>query len=182
MRVDVSSIKDVKGASAEVSLQGSIPPIPGPHGDMQTQGPVDVEGRVTNTGEFLVFEGKASAVLKAICDRCLAEFTMPVSAPVEAFFRKPSAGSRENGPGEDEIHTFQGDHIDLAGPVVESLALEIPIRVVCSEDCKGLCPVCGTNLNREQCGCKVEAIDPRLSVLADLLKGRAEDQERKRTR
>lgn len=178
MRVDVSSIKDVKGASIEVSLESGIRSVPGPHGDIRTQGPVAVDGKVTNTGEFLVFDGKASAVLRAVCDRCLADFEMSVSAPVEACFRKTSAASREAGPEEDEIYTFQGDYIDLTGPVVESLALEIPIQVVCDEDCKGLCPVCGTNLNLEQCGCKVDNIDPRLVVLADLLKGTAGDQER----
>jgi len=63
-------------------------------------------------------------------------------------------------------------HIDLSPLVREYMLLDIPIKPLCSTDCKGLCPVCGENLNETQCGHTTESIDPRLAVLKSLLENK----------
>ena len=64
-----------------------------------------------------------------------------------------------------EFSLYDGDQIDLAPLVAEQLILALPSRALCREDCQGLCPSCGTNLNLHQCGCAQQARDPRLAVL-----------------
>jgi uncharacterized protein len=69
----------------------------------------------------------------------------------------------------EEPLPFVGQTIDLTAPAWGALVLELPMKPVCSERCRGLCPVCGTDLNRETCTCRVEEVDPRLSPLKRLL-------------
>jgi len=83
---------------------------------------------------------------------------------------EPDAGTS----GAEELPALTGEEIDLSGLVWEALALELPMKPVCSDECRGLCPVCGGNLNENDCGCRAEETDPRLLPLKKLL----EAQER----
>ncbi len=71
---------------------------------------------------------------------------------------------------EADLAYYTGDEIDIADLVRESLILAEPLKSVCSETCRGLCPHCGINLNTAQCDCQGKLIDPRLAVLQKLLK------------
>ena len=71
---------------------------------------------------------------------------------------------------DEEIETFSGDSIDLTSTVFRNILAAMPMKVVCSDDCKGLCPVCGQNLNVKDCGCDTTYIDPRFESLRSLLK------------
>jgi uncharacterized protein len=86
------------------------------------------------------------------------------------------APAAEDGEGgcllPEEPIPFSGDDLDLTAPVRESLLLELPMKPVCREDCVGLCPVCGANLNLERCGCRAETADPRLVSLKRLLEAK----------
>ncbi|HCW51444.1 MAG TPA: hypothetical protein DGR79_05190 [Clostridiales bacterium] len=75
----------------------------------------------------------------------------------------------DGGEVPEEPLPFVGQVIDLTAPAWGALVLELPMKPVCSERCRGLCPVCGTDLNRESCTCRVEEVDPRLSPLKKLL-------------
>ncbi|MDD2499121.1 MAG: DUF177 domain-containing protein, partial [Desulfitobacteriaceae bacterium] len=75
---------------------------------------------------------------------------------------------------EEEIYFYEGDKIDILPQVLQTILLELPMKVLCREDCKGLCPVCGTNLNIKECRCERESIDPRLAALKNLLNDRTE--------
>ncbi len=77
--------------------------------------------------------------------------------------------SPEDAATDEEPLPFSGDTIDLAGPVWESLLLELPMKPVCDERCPGLCPVCGAKHGETTCGCRVETADPRLMSLKTLL-------------
>ena len=70
-------------------------------------------------------------------------------------------------PEELEISYYQGDFIDLAPIICEQIILQIPIKVLCSEECKGLCPQCGANLNTSSCNCHLNFVDNRMAVLKD---------------
>jgi uncharacterized protein len=109
-------------------------------------------------------EGTASGKLVLSCCRCLERFTYDFQAPVDEKYSLAKDG------GDEEISLVTGDFIDIAPAVLNSIYLALPMKAVCGEGCQGLCPVCGVNLNKGSCVCAVEDIDPRLSVLKELLK------------
>jgi len=102
----------------------------------------------------------------------LNEVTIRAEIPFDLFYT-PADAARDQG-GERELFerdldfaVYENDQIDLDEMVLEQLELSLPSRVLCREDCRGLCPQCGADLNVEQCQCKPQ-IDPRWRALADL--------------
>jgi uncharacterized protein len=125
-------------------------------------GDIVVGGRITNTGEGLLAQGSASARFKDVCARCLREVTGRVKVDFsEEFFPGPVRAG-------EEVYVYKGDFIDLKDLLAELLLAEKPFRTLCSENCKGLCPVCGANLNVRPCGCAFSSVDPRLAVLKNI--------------
>lgn len=106
-------------------------------------------------------EQRARAVLT--CSRCLSPFEKTLSGQWTQVFT-----NRADRAEEGEICFVEGDHIDLTPYVREAVLLEIPYAPVCREECRGLCPECGADRNRETCSCRTERIDPRLAVLKEL--------------
>lgn|SRR5512134_2802705 len=133
--------------------------------DLALDGPVRVTGRLQSTGEGRYFwHGGLRTVVAAHCRRCLRPVTVPVEADVGALF------SRDADALEDpDAYALAPEArvIDLRPAIREELILAAPRYVVCRDDCRGLCPRCGQDLNVGPCGCAPEA-DPRWSALASL--------------
>ncbi len=131
------------------------------------QNPVVVTGEVRNTAGMLTLTFEASTVLKSICDRCLAAFDQPKSIQREYLL------STE--PTEDD-GVISLDHLslDMAELSRTEFILAMDTKTLCSEDCKGICPGCGVNLNQGKCVCKKTG-DPRLAALSELLKNMDDD-------
>ncbi len=120
--------------------------------------------RLTNAGDRLLAEGRVKGEVRLECSRCLTEYCANFSVDLkESFCHK---GQCE---GEEDVLEFVGDKIDIAAAINQSLHLWVPIKNLCSEDCRGLCSKCGVNLNEASCDCTKEGIDPRLAVLKDYL-------------
>ncbi|MDR2940389.1 MAG: DUF177 domain-containing protein [Clostridiales bacterium] len=107
---------------------------------------IDLSGTITNLGDFYLFEGEAKAILEFACDLCLEPVNYLLSFPVVERYSET-----ENE--EEEVWGMLGKSIDLGGAVKMNLLLNLPIRRACSENCSGLCPVCGQNLNKGACNC-----------------------------
>jgi uncharacterized protein len=135
-------------------------------------GPIQVSGRVELEGENLRLTGHVRAELSTLCTRC----GEPISYPLAGDFRLLLLKSRgEKAPAELELTPqdldrgyYDGVMVDLAPFFQEEVALQVPVQTLCREDCKGLCPHCGANLNTESCACGQEPGDPRLAVLRGL--------------
>jgi uncharacterized protein len=113
----------------------------------------------------LLVQGTVESQLALECVRCLEPFILPVVLEVEETFRLPGAGL-----GPDASYAVGDDGwLDLAPLLREQAWVVIPMKPLCSPDCKGLCPQCGTNRNLEPCTCDDARIDPRLALLKDLL-------------
>ena len=125
-------------------------------------GPVRVAGRVQATGEGRYYwHGSVRAAVRAECRRCLAPVTVPLAAEIGALF------SRDVEALDDpDVYPVPRDatRVDLRPAVREELLLAAPRYVVCREDCRGLCPRCGADLNAGPCGCG-PAVDPRWQTL-----------------
>lgn len=117
--------------------------------------------------------GTVKTTLELPCSRCLEPFTWPVDASFDLRYQPHSentADDHEVEIEEDDLSTafYENDEIDLGQLMREQFLLSLPMKPLCSDDCHGLCPVCGTNLNRSTCDCKREWDDPRFAALREL--------------
>ena len=127
---------------------------------------VDAAGMVRNTAGVLMMTGEIHTCIHGVCDRCASDFDADVEFPIDAVLVKEFA-NEEN---EDEwVFPLEGDAADLEDIVRTVFVLNMDSRLLCSEDCKGVCGGCGKNLNHESCVCQKQ-IDPRLAALQQLLK------------
>jgi uncharacterized protein len=140
--------------------------------DFELTEPPLVTGRVDRAGLDMRLRGGVEAKLAACCDRCLNEVTIPIELPFDLLYAPADPGAGHGG--EHELHdrdldfaVYENDEINLDELVLEQLELGLPSRVLCRDECRGLCPQCGADLNVEQCECKPQ-IDPRWQALADL--------------
>ena len=121
--------------------------------------PVAVTGQVRNMAGALLLEGTAATTLHLTCDRCGRPFARKKTVPLETLL----ATELSDEASDDEIV-----QVDLDEVATTAFVLAMDSKNLCSEDCKGICPGCGADLNVEPCQCKPE-LDPRLAVLAQLL-------------
>lgn len=116
--------------------------------------------------------GRVNTTLELPCSRCLEPFTMPVDQTFDLRYQPhgQNTGEGEREIEEDDLSTafYENDEIDLGQLMREQFYLALPMKPLCAEGCKGLCPVCGKNLNRETCDCNRTWDDPRMAALREL--------------
>jgi uncharacterized protein len=125
--------------------------------------PVVVDGRVMNRAGVLHCELQAETTLHSVCARCATEFEDPQTVEYSCVLVE----EKQDEDNED-IVVLDKDEVDLADLARTAFILDMDTTPLCSEDCQGLCPGCGVNLNEEACCCKKQ-VDPRLAALAKLL-------------
>jgi uncharacterized protein len=128
---------------------------------------IQVIGELINNGRVLAVKGLISATAKYQCSCCLEDFTVAMEIPFGDNYQQTNDEILDS---EADLTYYTGDEIDLTDLLRESLILAEPIKCVCTENCRGLCPHCGINLNTAECDCQSKLIDPRLAVLQQLLK------------
>jgi DUF177 domain-containing protein len=124
--------------------------------------------------------GRVATGLEVTCSRCLEPFRLPVEAGFDLMYvpQKENAGDGEIEVEEDDLSTafFRDDTIDLGAMMREQFLLALPMKPLCGEGCRGLCPACGTNWNTGACTCSRRWTDPRLEGLQAFSTG---DDDRK---
>jgi uncharacterized protein len=117
-------------------------------------------------------QGKLTTSLETNCARCLEPLTQPVTREFDLLYRPQGADAGRDEmsvtDAEAEISYYEGEGLLLDDVVREQVLLAVPLKVTCREDCKGLCPHCGKNLNEEQCGCEVTLEEPRWAALKEI--------------
>ena len=163
MLLDLGEALKRQGESRPFSLVGTLPDtllVGGVH----LAGPVKVTGSVTAMEHRLAVAGEISARVKAPCALCLQEAAADIRCDFsQLLVRSGYAGQDAESHEEDETQDaveFEGTTCDLTASVVETLNLHIPMRLLCREDCKGLCPQCGKNLNEGPCLCGSDGDSP----------------------
>jgi uncharacterized protein len=125
-----------------------------------------------NSGGEVRIEGRFSAVMETDCDRCLAMASLPLDKSFDLFYRPPPIIAEDEvkiDEGEAEIGFYEGLGLELADVIKEQILLATPMQRVCSEDCKGMCPVCGADRNQVVCDCHEQPADDRWKALKDLV-------------
>jgi uncharacterized protein len=136
--------------------------------------PVEVSADLRKDAQKVRLVGRVTTTLELDCSRCLEAYTVPIDAKFDVLFLPAGANT---GDGEQEVAEedlgvsfYKDDTIDLGEVLREQFYLALPMKPLCREDCRGLCPVCGRNRNRETCDCQTEWVDPRLDALRQLKK------------
>lgn len=126
--------------------------------------PVCLSGKVFNRAGIVSLSYTATATLHTACDRCATLLDLPVALSFVHVLVK-----QVNDDSNDELIVVPNLVLDLDELASSDMILELPSKVLCKEDCKGLCQKCGCNLNEQSCSCTRKQVDPRLEILSKLL-------------
>lgn len=164
MLLGLSKIIDCPGASVDFSVSVDLRDLQ--YGtSFPVSEPVAASGTVRNTAGVLVMTGNISTTIHGVCDRCANDFDRDVEIPIDVVL-VTELSNEEN---EDEwVFPLEGDSADLEEIVRTVFVLNMDSKLLCKDDCKGLCCRCGKNLNDGPCGCQKE-LDPRFAALRQLL-------------
>jgi uncharacterized protein len=137
--------------------------------------PVRIEGTLSVAGDNLVLQATVATEAAFECSRCLTVFTQELVGQIAVLYEKKAdllTGSAAEELASDDVEILPVDAkaIDLTHRAEEALHLAMPMKPLCREDCRGLCPTCGMDLNKGACGCRVEQADPRWQALKNLIK------------
>ena len=135
--------------------------------------PAEVSGNVRQRGNRTHVSGRVTTRVQAECDRCLKSIELPIDSyfkleyvTAEDYRAQQAVELTE----EDlDLSVFDGEAIDIDELVKEEVLLAVPDHVLCEDSCKGICPVCGANMNSVDCGCEAREIDPRWAGLKKLV-------------
>lgn len=140
--------------------------------DVSISSPVKAQLAVSRTAGEVLITGNLSVELERQCSRCLKDVRQYLVLPVSVVYH-PAAemGSEKHGLRDDELDMgfYTGEDLDLQELITEQIMLSVEMKPLCSEDCRGLCPKCGIDLNLGACTCVQKELDPRLEVLKKLL-------------
>ena len=161
MRLNLSKIIEMPGGSVPFACELETDNLDFPSVRAYRTKP-HAEGRVFNEAGILRLTGTLTADMLCICDRCGEEFESLKETPLDATIVE------ENPEDDPALFTLEGNEIDLDEILSTCFILDMETKFLCREDCKGLCPQCGKNLNLGPCGCR-KARDPRFAVLEQLL-------------
>jgi uncharacterized protein len=165
MRVNVSDIIKTEGEGIDIEFIGDLPELQGFDTSVEFKPSFKFSGRIVNLGGLLKLSGNLHFEYSASCRRCLKFVDMTADIEVEESFVEISKSD------DVDAYTFEGNVVDIDKPLMDNIILALPMKVICSEDCKGLCEKCGTNLNIKNCNCdEREIVDPRMEILKDYFK------------
>lgn len=162
MRLNLSPILREPGGRIPFSFRLDLSELSF-NGEHPISYPLEVSGEVRNAAGALMLTAQAETTLELTCDRCARSFSRNKTLAIDTLV----AASLEDEENTD-IVLLDGNVLDLEEAVTTAFILDMDTKNLCSEDCKGLCPRCGANLNDGPCGCKPEQ-DPRLAALTQLL-------------
>jgi uncharacterized protein len=174
-------IDEIAGEAKELSFSESAEETnrileKGPLTEFRVEEPIGVTVSYYRAGTELFFQGGLHASTTAVCARCAEEFAAPSDRDFRFVLAPKAVGFDDEKDLRDEdleFSLYDGDQIDLSPLIREQFLLSLPTRPLCREDCRGLCPKCGVNLNHTQCDCSLEVGHPGLAALRNLKVGRS---------
>jgi uncharacterized protein len=169
MRIELENLEGGKGDFAHVYQPDELNPV---DERIRLTAPASVKGNVRLSGNEVFVNGYIDTRAQVECDRCLEQIELPVSTD---FALEYITGSEYESSDvaeltEDEmlVSVFDGHAIDVDEIVKEQIVLAVPTRMLCRDDCKGICPECGIDKNTGECQCVTDDIDPRWAALKNL--------------
>lgn len=176
MRIDIASLKRDKKDQIDLNFTVNLDTIDYYGDQIEIPSPITVKGKLYVMEDRIYISCRIEAKLLMNCSRCLqpTEYLLKENVDAELV---PEGYQEEDEDALEDLIFYQQGVVDLDEVVKESIFMNIPYQMLCSEDCKGLCAQCGQNLNLGQCHCSEEktveeeaAIDPRMAKLKELFK------------
>lgn len=161
MRIDITGIAGVNGAYSEISTDIPTKELGGIYG-IELSETVHADLKIEYMEGTISVKGRVKGSYKAQCSRCLADTGDVFDIMIDEIFVHLSADTNNT-----ENYMFDAGYIDLTIPLIDNILLSFPGVVLCGNDCKGLCQICGVNLNETQCSCENHDIDIRMDKLKD---------------
>ena len=162
MKINIASVLRNDGASKDFSGEVTLGKVEFMGSTLDFEKPLSVVGKVLNIGGTLEISARITGGYVTECSRC--------GRPVEEDFSADLFESMDDDFSDidEECIIVQGNVIDISGSIEACIFGNIPMRSLCSEDCKGLCPMCGINLNEKECNCDTTVYDPRFAIFRNL--------------
>jgi len=169
MRIELENLEGGKGEFARVYQPEDLNPV---DERVSLVAPVAVDGKVQLSGNEVLVNGHLETRAQVECDRCLKPVELPVNADFTLEYISgsdyESSQTAELTEAELTVSVFDGEAIDVDEIVKEQVLLAVPTRMLCREDCKGICPEYGTDRNTGDCNCVTTDIDPSWAALKNL--------------
>ena len=169
--LDLSQMREARERVDRTIAASALPT--GDQTGFAVQAPVRLAFDIFKDGKQFHLVGHVQSTLTLTCGRCLEEMALPVDVPFDLLYlpHQENVGEGEVEVEDDDLTTayYRNDQIDLGQLVVEQFLLALPMKPLCRESCRGLCPECGTNLNTATCSCVHTWTDPRLEGLKPLV-------------
>ncbi|NLP14729.1 MAG: DUF177 domain-containing protein [Clostridium sp.] len=164
MKIDITSILKNDGASLDIEHNEPLESNNFVAGDFIFDRPISFKGRMVNAGGVIKLDGRLTVEYSTNCSRCLKDIESMVNIDIQEDF------VGENSDKTDEQYTYQGKYVDLEKVIKDNIILNLPVRQICDDECRGFCPKCGVDLNSSKCECHSDETDPRLEALKDFFK------------
>lgn len=159
MKVDIADITRVNGASIKLEFEEAAP-VSEPVEGYELNAPVSFNGTLTNINGMLELDGRLATSYRTVCYRCLEAIEGRLDIRVKEGFVNGKLDADEI-----DAYVFEGKFLDTAKVFEDNIVLNLPMKQVCTGDCKGLCHICGVNLNEASCNCGKDSINPQMEAL-----------------
>jgi len=160
-------IAQIPPTGTEIRIQTKFPE-PGADQTRFFVRPIDVQCRITVLGQEYWIELLAETDGEFECDRCCAAFTRRIRGQVKTLYTREKVKSGALDRSDIRVIPAGANELNLSADLIDILLLALPAKILCREDCAGLCPVCGADLNSTSCGCGGREPDPRWDALQKL--------------
>lgn len=166
MTIDLSGIMKDYGARIVVSGDIFMEDVSFLGEQFSFKTPLLIDGSITNNTKSFELKAAVTGTMTVHCARCNKPLEVPVDFKIaEILAREDGTVSRD-----EDVVLFSGTEVDIGEIVLNQFLTSVSGKYLCKEDCKGLCPHCGADLNDGDCDCQKEEIDPRWAALAEIMK------------
>ena len=178
MRLELKDIKDGGLQQNQSFVAAEFPLV----SDLKQDGveivaPIQFQLRIQKSGQLVEVDGRLETVVSLSCGRCLQAYETPLASEFALTFTPYVESEQEADTEEAEVELdtdelglvyYKDDYLDLLQPLQDQLIMALPISPVCSDECRGLCPECGCNLNIDKCRCEKKIFNNKFSALGGL--------------
>ncbi len=167
MKLDITSIIKDNGGTINIQMEEALEDLRTSLGTVSFTSPVSFTGNITNNNGMLKLKGLAKVSYSTVCDRCVKNIEREHIVDIdEGIIEKEKTDEETVEIFGDDRFTFNGNSLDLDRILADCILTSIPMTQVCSDECQGLCPVCGAEISGEDCTCKDNgSSDSRFEVL-----------------
>lgn len=162
MKINMASVINCDGAKLDIEKEFSVGSFEFAGNTYSFENPVKVIGQIKNIGSALKISLKVEGDYTSFCDRCGCDIKASIVGETEDDI---TTGNEDI---DNEMFKITGHVLDITGAVESIVYSSLPMRNLCSDECKGLCPKCGTDLNKSECNCDTTRYDPRFAIFRKL--------------